>query len=519
MIGELLVGRYRICKKLGRGGFGETFVARDLHMPKEPLCVVKHLKPVRNDPQLLETAIRLFNREAEALAELGEHDQIPRLYAYFTQGADFYLVQEFIEGKDLSHEMQRRWDAHAVCKLIVELMQILEFVHSKRVIHRDIKPDNIIRRRRDNKLVLIDFGAIKAIPQTAMQGTGMMSASLVLGSIGYMAPEQGLGKPQFASDIYSVGMMAIQALTGKHPRELEEDPRGEVVWRNLLDFHSELLSVIEQMVKYVHRERYGSAREVLAALENCSAETRVIVQTSSKTSDDEKTVLQVTEGVRAEKFLKDGEAKFRKKDYQGAIADFTEAIRLKPDHASAYFNRGVVKYNLGDKEGAITDYTQAISLKPDHAGAYYNRGLAKADLGDKEGAITDYTQAINLKPDFALAYYNRGLAKADLGDKEGAIADFTQAISLKPNHAGAYYNRGNAKSALGDKEGAIADFTQAISLNPDDAFAYNNRGFAKSALGDKEGAINDLKQAAQLFQQQGNPELHEITLTTLKLID
>jgi serine/threonine-protein kinase len=148
MIGEVLVGRYRIDKELGRGGFGETFLARDLHMPKQPLCVVKHLKPVSDNPQLIDIATRLFKKEAETLAELGEHPQIPRLYAYFTEGEDFYLVQEFIDGKDLANEMNKRWTPKQVCNLIVEVMQILEFVHSKGVIHRDIKPQNIIAVRR-----------------------------------------------------------------------------------------------------------------------------------------------------------------------------------------------------------------------------------------------------------------------------------------------------------------------------------------------------------------------------------
>ncbi len=431
MIAEVLVGRYRIDRELGRGGFGETFLARDLQMPKEPLCVVKHLKPFTDNPQLIEIATRLFQTEAEILAELGEYPQIPRLYAYFTQGEDFYLVQEFIEGKDLADEMQKRWNAQTVCDLIMEMMRILEFVHGKGVIHRDIKPQNIIRRATDNKLVLIDFGAVKEISQTAIQSTGMMSASVVVGSVGYMAPEQGQGKPRFASDIYSVGMMAIQVLTGKQPRELQEDPKtGEVAWRHLVDFDNKLLDVIEKMVKYDYRERYKSAREVLAALENCSTETRVIVQTSSKTSDDEKTVLRVTESGKAEQFLKDGEAKFYRNDYQGAIADFNEAIRLRPNYVIAYARRGLAFSALDDKTSASRDFKTAINLPVRTAEDYCGRGVAKNELGDKEGALADFNQAIRLQPDYADAYNSRGFVKYALGDKRGAIADLQEAARL-----------------------------------------------------------------------------------------
>jgi len=132
--------------------------------------------------------------------------------------------------------------------------------------------------------------------------------------------------------------------------------------------------------------------------------------------------------------------------------------------AEDWFNLGVDKYDLGDNQGAIADYNQAVKIKPDYADAYINRGLAKDLLGDNQGAITDYNQAIKIQPDDATAYNNRGNAKSDLGDKQGAIADFNQAIKIKPDYANAYYNRGIAKSSLEDKQGAIADFNQAAQL-------------------------------------------------------
>ena len=100
------------------------------------------------------------------------------------------------------------------------------------------------------------------------------------------------------------------------------------------------------------------------------------------------------------------------------------------ENAEAYYNRGVAKSQLGDFQGAITDYDQAIKIKPDYAEAYYNRGLAKQNLEDNQGAIADYNQAIKIKPDYALAYLNRGVAKSDLGDKQGVIADYDQAAQL-----------------------------------------------------------------------------------------
>lgn len=170
MIGQLLDGRYRILRNLSAGGFGQTYVAEDTKIPGNPSCVVKHLKPTNSDPGYLQIASRLFTSEAETLAKLGSHDRIPRLLAYFTENQEFYLVEEFVAGNTLGKELQggQRWTEGQVIEFLDDVLATLEFVHSYGVIHRDIKPDNIIRRESDSlqdasrcKFALIDFGAIK----------------------------------------------------------------------------------------------------------------------------------------------------------------------------------------------------------------------------------------------------------------------------------------------------------------------------------------------------------------------
>jgi tetratricopeptide (TPR) repeat protein len=221
----------------------------------------------------------------------------------------------------------------------------------------------------------------------------------------------------------------------------------------------------------------------------------------------------------AEDFSKGGLEKYNKADYQGAIADYNEAIRLQPDLANAYKSRGNAKYRLGDKQGAIQDYNEAIRLQPDFANAYSNRGIAKSDLGDKQGAIVDYNEAIRLQPDLAATYSNRGNAKYRLGDKQGAIVDYNEAIRLQPDFANAYSNRGIAKSDLGDKQGAIQDYNEAIRLQPDLANAYSNRGITKFDLGDKQGAIVDYREAARLYQQQGKTDDYRNTLNQIEKLE
>src|SRR5919199_4092187 len=157
MIGQFLARRYQIIRVLGAGGFSQTYVAEDTHIPGNPTCVVKQLKLASNYPHLLETARQLFQREAETLVKLGHHKQIPQLLAYFEEDQEFYLVQEFIEGHTLTHALLpgQQLQENQVSQLLVEILEILEFVHTQGVIHRDIKPDNIMRRHKDHKLVLI----------------------------------------------------------------------------------------------------------------------------------------------------------------------------------------------------------------------------------------------------------------------------------------------------------------------------------------------------------------------------
>lgn len=244
---------------------------------------------------------------------------------------------------------------------------------------------------------------------------------------------------------------------------------------------------------------------------------------------------------------------YRNKDYQGAIANYTQAIRLNPRYANAYYNRGIARSDIGDKQGAIADYTQTVKINPRHDDAYYNRGLvyyelknyqaaiadyneslkinpnaedaylnrglARYELGDKQGAITDYNQALKINPKYANAYLNRGLTRADLGDRQGAIADYNQALKYKPDYDKAYYNRGIAYFDLKNLQQALADFNQAIKINSKYANAYYNRALTRRDLGDKKGALADFKQAAELYRQQNNNNYYEDTLIQIRKLE
>ncbi|MFN6526916.1 serine/threonine-protein kinase [Nostoc sp. ChiSLP03a] len=261
---KTLRNRFEIVKQLGSGGSGDTYLAIDLDLPGQPHCVVKHFHPKDSNPAVLPIAKKLFDREAEVLYQLGNnHEQIPRLFAHFNEDGDFYLVQEYIDGHALTQEIVpgQRLNENTVVNLLKDILEVLAFVHQHDIIHRDIKPQNLMRRYSDRKIVLIDFGSIKKI---GALGAGL---TIAVGTPGYMPSEQAKGKPKLCSDIYAVGMIGIQALTGLMPEQLPEDPTtGEVIWRDKAEVSDALANILDIMVRDRYNQRYQSATEALQAL-------------------------------------------------------------------------------------------------------------------------------------------------------------------------------------------------------------------------------------------------------------
>ncbi|NEO31192.1 MAG: ABC transporter substrate-binding protein [Symploca sp. SIO3C6] len=296
---EVIGGRYRIFRILGSGGFAQTYLAQDEHKHNR-CCVVKLLQPQSCHPGVLGKARELFKQEAKILHQLGDkHPQIPQLLADFEENQQFYLVQEYIEGYPLSEELtchqqaeesQATFNQQQVIQLLRDILEILEFVHKQGIIHRDIKPSNLMRRNSDGKIVLIDFGAVKQIVSLDITSSGEMSSTLAIGTNGYMPVEQMEGYPQFNSDIYAVGMVAIEALTGLNPQNLPIDPQTlEKVWRYSVPDRAmpkvgdELAEVLDRMVRRNFNERYQSVTEVLQVLKGLSSNEQAQTKKPSQT--------------------------------------------------------------------------------------------------------------------------------------------------------------------------------------------------------------------------------------------
>lgn len=282
----MLNNRYEILEQLGRGGFGETFLAIDTRMPSRRKCVIKQLKPddTTNTAPTSDWFKERFQREAATLEELGQNNrQIPQLYDYFSEGENFFLVQEWIEGITLSqkHQQEGNLSEAQVEKILRELLPVLDYIHGQGIIHRDIKPDNIILRVSDGKPVLIDFGIVKDV-----NNINSGNQTVPLGTPGYMASEQAAGHPVPSSDLYSLGLTAIFLLTGKTPQALTSDPNtGEILWRrDTPSLHSNLAAVIDRAVRFHPRDRFTSAQEMLTGLPVSSQPTVSVNQSTTTTS-------------------------------------------------------------------------------------------------------------------------------------------------------------------------------------------------------------------------------------------
>lgn len=260
---KLLRMRYRIREHLVSTEYSDTYLAEDENLPDRPLCLVKRLKSQS------EKTSKLFDIETRVLYRLGQNDRIPELLARFEEDEYFYLVYQFIEGQPLYQELieGQPWKEDEVIALLKDILEVLVFVHKQNVIHRDLHPQNLIKRSPDSKIVLIDFGAVKEI-NTSQNSNGQTKSRGGGTHQEYIPPEQAIGAPKFCSDIYAVGIIGIQALTGMRPKQLKVDDLGNLIWQKNATVTPEFASVLDRMVLYAFPQRYPSATEALEALQN-----------------------------------------------------------------------------------------------------------------------------------------------------------------------------------------------------------------------------------------------------------
>ncbi|HAA27977.1 MAG TPA: serine/threonine protein kinase, partial [Cyanobacteria bacterium UBA8553] len=289
--GTILQNRYHLISVLGQGGFGRTYLAEDQGRFDEP-CALKELIPPEAEAYALDKSKELFQREAETLYKI-KHPQVPEFRANFEQDGRLFLVQDYVEGKTYRELLNERkaetviqssnqnvpsaaasnsgvFSEAQVKQLLQQLLPVLDHIHSKGIIHRDITPDNIIRRNTDGMPVLIDFGVVKELA-TRFQAPNSSAPITTVGKIGYAPSEQiQTGRAYPSSDLYSLAATAVVLLTAEEPQELLDNNQNWV-WRQRTSVSDEFAEVLNRMLSQRPGDRYQSAREVLQAIESPTA--------------------------------------------------------------------------------------------------------------------------------------------------------------------------------------------------------------------------------------------------------
>jgi tetratricopeptide (TPR) repeat protein len=548
---KLLGGRYQFIQTLNTHEAGKTLLAADTHYPGHPKCVVRQLRLPTRNPMTRKFILSLLKKKVEVLEVIGQHEQVPSTFAAFDTKNSFYIVQEFIPGRSLQEEIvaNHPWSQTDVLYLLKEVLPVMAFAQDHGVVHGNLKPSKLIRHQEHNRLIVLDFGSIKTISKhVSSKSTDQGSESSPEPHPLYLAPEQFRRQSLFCSDHYALGMLAIQALTGLPAEKL---PSGQDA-----DLHQEIIALLESiprlgtntaslLARMVHpnpQQRYQKAVDILSDLERLDGlgppASHMVVESALHPIEDNgvdvdnqptrkfpHAVLGVTGALllalvalgvllkwpqrwMARQHIQQGAALQAADNPEAAIAQYTQAIKLVPNHSEALVERGQLYFETGDTEAALTDITKAIEKTPTNATYLYHRANVRFGMGDVQGAIEDYTEAIANDSQFVKAYVNRGSARAAWGDDAGAIEDYTQAIALTgppETEAAAYLNRCLSHSNLGDQVLALEDCTQAINLRPSHGLAYQNRGLVRRRLGDFQGSLRDYNIAIQIDPDTPDP--------------
>lgn len=535
----LIGGRYETIRELGRAGSGKTYLAEDTYRRGNPKCVVKRLQPMLKLPAILDKARQVFEAQVEAIYDLGKQEVVPKIYEHLEQGGDFYLVQELIDGHDLrqSFALGDRWEEKAVVNQLREILELLAPLHARGVAHQDIKPENLIRRWQDKKLMLLDFGGIKTIRYLSVTADGTTQITKPVGTPGYMPKEQMEGSPSPASDVYAVGMLGIQALTGYLPNQLPRHPETKAVeWHDQATVSPELMDIIDRMVHPDVSQRFANALEVLEALPEMRSRGLSAEEMAEFLGEPPPPVYEMvidphfafvrdfSEGLAAVTFENrlgyiDRNGKFVIPPlieidplslYREGTYQFVEGLaRMMVDHRWGYINAegkyvippqfdgadnfadGLARVEVDNQYGYINKRGKfAIAPQYESAARYFSEDMAAVEIEHKYGFINRQGQEV-ISPQFDSAdSFHEGLARITLEGKYGFINKVGKIVIPADFDVAHSFSQGLARVRIDGKYGYI-DNTGKVAIPPefDDTFSFSE-GLALVRNDNRYGFIN-----------------------------
>ena len=529
MLQTILNNRYQIIKKLGHGGFGTTYLAED-RQADNSLCAIKKLN---SDIADLELAKKLFKREADTLLQLQAVHQVPKFIDYFEESDSNYIVEEYIEGSPLEDLISHRWSVANIAIFLWDILSILQLLHNKNIVHRDIKPSNLIQRNEDNKFTIIDFGSVKEIDlsQDITLGTCIFSRD-------YSPPEQMQGMPRLNSDIYALGMTAIELLIKQSPREIVRGAEDIAISPESGLAPLWLTDILNKMVKTDFRERYQSVEEVLKDLGQKNRPQAVEITTANSlgigdnqlnnhlqnSSSSPRNYLKrfwylpliilpllvvgseaINPWLRTKYYLRQGNTLLDDKQAQASLTKFQQVIDLQRNSAAAWKGRGDALFTLGRYSGALEAYNKAIAIEPENIKTLNNKGKTLHQQGKFAEAITAYEQVITVDAENAPAWSGKGLALMSMQQPEQALESFEQAQQIKPDEPNFWLQKGIVLRALQRPQQAnqfyqeaIAVYDEVIAKEKNDPLLWTDRGFVLLQLNRPQDAFASYDRALSL---------------------
>lgn len=445
-------GEYRLMRKLGGGTFGDVYLGE--HTKDNTPAAIKVLQARLNNSEDLKDYIN----EIRTLFRL-QHPNIVPLLDFGIERDTPFLIMAYAPNGTLRQPKGTRLPLDTVVSYIQQIAEALQCAHDRKLIHRDVKPDNILSGP-NSQIWLSDFGIV-----SIAQSSRSLNTQDGAGTIPYMAPEQIQGKPRIASDQYALGIIAYEWICGSRPfngttieiaiqhAQAQPPPLREQV--------PTLAPAIEQVVLRAlekdYENRFRDVREFAQALT-----AAVRRQVGYLPSSQPKLMLQKAK----DQWIEEGSTYSELGKYKEAIEVYSRAIGLAPVDAEVYNIRGNAYSEIKQYKQAVEDYNRSIELDPLYADTYYNRGNAYFELKEYVKAVEDYTRSIELDPQSADAYNNRGNTYTELKEYQRALKDYDQAIELDPRYADAFGNRGLVYYYRNDYKRAIQDFDYALQLDP-----------------------------------------------------
>ena len=458
-----------------------------------------------------------------------------------------FLVMDFVEGVSLAQHIESKgpMEPRDAAELIRKLALALEYAHACSILHRDVKPANVLLTQEGEPL-LTDFGLSKDVDGDTSH---LSKSGMFMGTPGYWPPEQARGELERIgplSDVYALGATLYATLTGVPPIQantlmeiigatLDRPPTPPSELRPGLDKGLEAICL--RCLEKEPEHRFESAEALGLALETWLREgagpsrrrdrARALAWSvclfvgggllasrgySGGLSAAEAAARQPTR----EGWLMRGQALEREGDLDGAIAAYTHALERDPSYGAAFFYRGVARQERDETSGAQEDLSRAIDLAPAHALAWERRGDTRYALGNMEGAAEDYTRALQLRPGSVFARCNLGMARSSRGEHEAGLQEIGRAIALEPRHAGLRMCFGLVLARLERHQEALDAYDLAIELNSRYPDLYINRSDSRLALGDYTGAKQDLERAFDLIPD-GDPRAAGVTQRLAKV--